>query len=762
MAAIVLLRNPLTPHTREQYPLAAGTPVIDWLQENHPRGFGMPIRFYVNGEETPLDDLDYAVAEDDVAVIALMPAEPISLTTIGISLLISAVLSVATYFAMRAFMPQEQKGKSQQTSVYDVSGDQNGARIGDPVPVLYGNAIYAPDYISQPYTWYDWSQDNYQQAYNGVQYLDMLMCVGQGNIAVEKVFVGDTDSSTLPAGVLTWYTFRASQHLKTMGTIASAIGNDFHENVVTSPEVGNQEFVKTGDLAGYFAACKPGNKGRFFEIDITFPQGQTNPTDGGNVKGRTTTFRVYWLELDDNDVPVGTEVSKVIVASTESATVVTSANGGTVTTTSTSEKNRTQIGAPIRRSYKIDTGRSARWSVRIERITVAPDATNGADRFLWTGLKLYADYQAGTVYGDITILAVRIKASQGLSNEAAIRVRVKAQRLLSPPGGGAEVSSRSGSDAFGDVYTNAVYGADRPPSELDVSTLTALRTKWSAYEFNYVFRDRVTVWEALRTITTPFGAEPLPMGAVMSIAKDGVKNVRSMLFTDANILSDSMSIQYSFDDENAADGVEIEYLNPLDFRQSYSLYPSTALQPDRFTVPGITNATHAAQYARLTWQRGQLQRKRIRFDTELEGLILQLGDRIGVAHNVPKWGVSGNVISVSGGTLTVDKMLDWAGGLKSLLLRRPDGSVTGLYAVTRGARDNDILLPSPIPGDNPLPTINVDNGSDYTSFAFGTSSTIVRDFIVISAKPNGDKTVTVEAVNYDPNLYVGAMSYMVT
>jgi hypothetical protein len=761
MASLVLLRNPLAPHTRETYVLPEGTRVIDWLQEHHPQGFGMPCQFHVNGVEKPLDDLDYALGPDDVAVIAVMPGiDPasISLSAILIQLAISAILAGASLALNYFFRPKEASGsKNKPITIYDVSSGQNAAKLGDAVPVVYGSVLTVPDYVAQPYTVFNWSQANYGQNYNGVQYLNLLLCVGQGNIDVAAVYLGDTVSTTPPTDVVTWQAFKPADHLKTMGTIATAMGGGFHENVVTSPEVSNQEFIDTNDAAGYFATCKSGNKGRYFEIDIVFPGGQTNPTDGGNVKGRTTQFRVYWQELDDNDTPVGSAVTKVITASTDNSTSVTSADGGTVTTTSSNEKNKTQIGAPIRRSYKIDTGRSARWAVKVERITASPDAVNGTDRFIWAGLKLYADYPSGTVYGDVTLLAVQIKASQGIGNDASVRIRVRANRRLQPPGGGTEVATTSGAYAFADVYTNATYGAKRPSSELDLTTLAALDTKWAGYQFNYVFTDRITVWEALRTITTPFGAEPVPVGPVMSVVQDGVKAVRSALFTDANIIENSITVGYSFDEEGATDGVEIEYVNPVDFRPSYALYPSTSLRPEQFSLPGVTSATHAAQYALLTWQRRQGQRKRVTFDTELEGLLLQLGDRIGVAHDVPKWGDSGLVIAVSGLTLTVDHDLDWSGGTKQIVLRAPDGSVTNPITVTRGVQNHDIVLPS-----SPGITINVDNDYDYTSFAFGSSTSLVRDFIVVATTPSGENTVTVEAVNYAPAIYTGAMTYMST
>ena len=107
MASLNLLRNPLKPLSREQFTLPAGTRVIDWLQEHHPKGFGMPVRFYVNGREKELDDLDYAVGDDDVVILALMPGDPTGgiLTTIAINLAIAAILSAASFAISATGLP---------------------------------------------------------------------------------------------------------------------------------------------------------------------------------------------------------------------------------------------------------------------------------------------------------------------------------------------------------------------------------------------------------------------------------------------------------------------------------------------------------------------------------------------------------------------------------------------------------------------------------------------------------------------------------
>lgn len=757
MASLNLIRNPLKPLSREQYELANGTRVIDWLQEHHPKGFGARVVFQVNGSEKPLEDLDYAVEEGDVVTLAVMPGEPgtITLSAFLIQLAIGAILAGASFALSYFFQPKQPSGpKGKPVSIFDISTAQNAAKLGDPIPVVYGTVLTTPDYCSQPYTWFDWSQNNYNELYNGVQYLDMLMCVGQGNIDVSNVLLGDTDAATMDTGVVTWRAFKPSEHGSAMGTISAAVGGGFHENVVTSPEVSNQELIYLNDTVGPFATCKPGLKGSKFQIDIVFPGGMTDPNSDGDINGRSTAFDIVYQEIDDNNSPVGAVYTVQVAASTKNDYTVTSPTMTNVKTTSTNEKNKTAISSPLRRSYMVTAPRSARWSVKLIRKSEASNSKNGVDRYTWAGLKLYADYQAGTVYGNVTLLAVRLKASKGIGPDASARIQVKATRRLPPPAGGTEAASTSGADAFADVYTDTVYGANRPRSELDTATLAALRTKWAGYQFNYVFRDPSTVWDALRTICTPFGAEPLPVGPVMSVVQDGVKSVRSALFTDANIIDDSFSIGYNWDQEGAADGIEIEYVEPKDFSKAYTRYPLTSLRPDQFMLPGVTSASHAAQLARLTWQRRQGQRQSVTFETELEGLLLRLGDRIGVAHNVPKWGESCIVVGKSGNTLTLNKALNWSGGSKQILLRKVDGSASDAFPVIRGAADHIVVV------TGTLPTIHFDDDYDFTSLTFGTATTMVRDFIVTTVTPNGENTVTIEAMNYAPDIFTGAMPYM--
>jgi hypothetical protein len=740
MASLVLLKNPLTPNDREAFPLEDGAPVIDWLQEHHPDGFGMPIKFYVNGEEKPLDDLDYIPDEADVVVIAMMPGGFLAAMPLLVKVVIGLAVMAASFFAMQLFapkVPKQGKGPEERES-YTINSDQNAARYGAPIPVVYGDVWMAPDYVTQPYTWFLWDEGAYTEYMSGIQYLDTIMCVGQGYVDVSQIRVGSSDASTL-GNAVSWQLFTPDKHQSRQGVIRASMGDDFKENVITCPEVDNQEFIKAGDNTQYFTICKAGARGQYFQVDVVFPNGLYRLDGKNNMLGDACDFQIIYIEVDDNGNFIGSPT-------TITKRVDTGRGIGS--------KNPPEVSNPVRRTYTVNTGKSARWAVKLIRATTAITPEFGMTTFVWSGLKLIAE-DTGYAYGNVTLLAVRVKASRGIGSDAAVRITARCRRIQNCLPNGAWQHTTSPADAFYDVYTNTLYGASRPVSELDISTLTGLKQKWNGYAFNHVFRDASTVWDALKTITVGLAAEPLPLGSTMSIAQDGVKPTRSMLFTDANIVEGTMKVNYLFDIEENSDGIEVQYTNPVDWNESFVRYPSNSVIPETVLLAGCTNALHAGEYARLNWQRTRKQRKRIMFDTELEGIILQLGDRIAVSHEMPRWGDNGLVLEITGNQVTVDKALDWSGGAKFMMFRKADGTPSELYTVTQGAKSNIAVLATPLTF-----APHIDDAYDYTAFVFGTATTIVQDFTVATTRHSNDTVVSIEAVNYAPEIFNGAMSFL--
>jgi hypothetical protein len=486
-----------------------------------------------------------------------------------------------------------------------------------------------------------------------------------------------------------------------------------------------------GVAAGPFVACKPGARGNRVMLDFVWPSGLFTLATNGSLQPRTVQFNVTLQPIDDNGISNGTAI-----VHNESVTQASN--------------------TPVRMTFTYDVP-AGRYSVRVVRTTGPAPNTQTVDSFTWTELKFRLIAVATPVYGDVTLLVIRTRATNGIADAASARVRVQCTRLIAPLGVGALAPSRDPADAFADVYCNLVYGARRPLSELDTATLSALKTHWNGRaHFDAIFNTKSTIWDALGLCLQPAGAAPLPQGQQMSAVQDGVKALRTQFFSDANMTNGSLQIAYSFDTPGEYDGYSVEYRDPATFNAVNAYYPAGTADPEQVTLFGCTDATIAAQYARLLWQRRLLQRKSAQFSSELEGLIPRFADRIAVAARLPSWGQTGIIVAVSGLAVRTDQPLDWTVTAPVMVLRSEIGGPSGLIAVSRGDSDDEAVLATD-PGFSLQPGYT----QESTHYSFGASTSVVRDFVVTNLAHQGGVATEVSAMVYDPNIYTGTMPWMV-
>jgi predicted phage tail protein len=406
----------------------------------------------------------------------------------------------------------------------------------------------------------------------------------------------------------------------------------------------------------------------------------------------------------------------------------------------------------------------------LNRDTNAEPNGGEINRMVWTGLSMVVANNPSSAYGKTTLMAVRLKAT-ALSAASERSIKVDCTRWLQAEGNGASIPTQNPGDVFYDILMNPEYGGQRPISEIDSARINALRAYWSpaapnnAYQYNAIYTGKTTVWEALTQTLVPFGAAPLPLGGFMSVMQDGVKTARTMLFTEQNIVQDSFKLTYSFDDTGAPDGIEVEYRDPTTFSPAYVLQPSNAIDPERLVLFGCTNARHAGEFALLQWQRRTGNRRAVTFETEMEGLIPRLGDRVAVQHTLPFWGQSGFVVGVLDDRrhITLDRNLKWAEvtGPYVMLFRDNLGGVSNKVTATRDGADNKVLLSA-----DPWSGLSTDwaltLGEELTHFAWGNETVVVKDFILTNIAPKGAGRVAIEGVYYDPTVFAGTMHFIQT
>lgn len=151
MAEINLLKNPLDTNEIEQYHYNG--PLIDWLQEVAPTGFGNPIRTFINEEELEIKDLDREVGGNDTVLILVMPATGAEFGAFLLQMFASMAVSfvVGKIFGPTLPLTPEFTDSKIDNPVYALSNPQNASRIGEPIPVIYGDVVTTPDYASEPF-----------------------------------------------------------------------------------------------------------------------------------------------------------------------------------------------------------------------------------------------------------------------------------------------------------------------------------------------------------------------------------------------------------------------------------------------------------------------------------------------------------------------------------------------------------------------------------------------------------------------------------
>jgi len=746
MATLVFTRNLLSRHDLEYFQVPDGSRPIEWLLEHYPHGAGGPVLHYHNGERLLAGDdeyLDRPLMAGDVALLAVPPAG-IEIGVIVITAIVTAVVSAAVSIGLSLLFPDPQApaaatpgGLGNPSPVYNVRSRQNLARLGEPVPVVYGRVLMTPDLCAQPYHMFD-----------GVRgmWVDLLMCLGQGEFDVHEVLIGETEMLSIEGGAAQYIVVPPAAHGGIFGNLAAvSLANGwspiFFENMWVSLEVAEQRFTNIDDESGFYRVGRVGQAhGRYIYYSVEFPRGFYQMTEWGDVTSTGVEWQVIVRQADINGDPIpGTE----------------------------QVHSQTWFGGnrdPLRLTLAIDCGYTGAWLVKMRRLTTQYPNGEEMNEWYWRSLMLEI-YETPTAaaYGNTTLLMVRLKAEE-VSAGVERLVRVRCTRKLPTAGSGPLAATTSPDDAFIDIYCNQVYGARRPLSEVDTGNLGALRAYWAGqYSFNGVYTQKSSVWEALSQSVQGVAAAPMPVGGLMSIVQDGTRPVRSMMFSEQNIVKSTFRLDYHFEQTGAPDGIEIAFVDPDTWSPAYVRWPVGSQNPESLHLFGCSDYVQASQFARLQWQRRQRLRRLVNFDTEMEGLIPYPGERIAVAHTLPRWGVSGQVASVhnDGITVQLDRGLPWdeVPGPHYMMFRDEFGGASDLVQVTQGSTaDWVILSANPWAFGQDWRTLGT---QERTHFTWGDGERVVKDFTLTVLAHKGGAIVSVSGVIYDPAVYDSTLAFLV-
>ncbi|WP_081550325.1 host specificity protein J [Chromobacterium haemolyticum] len=232
------------------------------------------------------------------------------------------------------------------------------------------------------------------------------------------------------------------------------------------------------------------------------------------------------------------------------------------------------------------------------------------------------------------------------------------------------------------------------------------------------------------------------------------------VFGPANIKAKSFRINYQ--SGKLADEIIVNFVN-----QSKDWKPdsvrvvvqgvSDPANPATLDFIGCTDADVAGREARLLAASQALHRRRISWETDIEGMVAGKGDVVLLSHDMASWSFSGRLLGGNRQELRLDRAVP-LGATAYVGIRFPDGNYS-TYRVKGGGGESALLrLRDPIPvsdADGPLPV--PDESPDAVAldwmWFYDPATHPGRKVKIIDAKPLDNGDIQFTACDYLPEYY---------
>jgi hypothetical protein len=620
---------------------------------------------------------------------------------------------------------------------FSAKAENNQARLGQPIPEVFGYCNTMPDLAAQPYNFYP---PNPGRVVGVAQTLHVVLCLGEGQHHICRVANGDTDLLNYDEVDIV----RVGPGQSTMDGPGSGVEEMDDQSIVDPRWVTNQDSamveMRPGQFVGPFTACGPERVVDQIGIDLIQPRGMTQEV------------RMRWRHeaqlIDDFEQPLGDWFTL-----------------GTHTTTT-----RSNVPCYVTTGdYTVPAGRYWVRSIRTDEL----DETNLQNIDQLSVLAVRGHVVDGDInISNCTFVCVRVRVNGQING--GLRFRVTHYRMLEAWNGATwddEAITRNPAWAFAQVLRARGY----PEERIDLTQLLALSSVWdSRYDsFDYKFSEQVSVYDALAMISKVGRAVPILRGSRWTVVRDapqtlpvasyGMRNIvrGSMQLKPALAQTDSMrTLDLEYEDHRTKtwitvtaqihNGVIYGYRGELQ-RAALGIPAPDQNRRGRIKFPGIIGENHALRTVTYTLADRYYRSVDVDFDTELDGQLPAPLDLVLFQHDVGNFGQTGDVVSWDLGTLTLTttEPLEWTDGSHAIRLQRPVGSVTSAITVTRGADDYKAILASD-PGFTP---ITDDAARERTRYVFGPLSAVGALAKVRGIVPSDERRIGMRLVLEDDRVH---------
>lgn len=489
----------------------------------------------------------------------------------------------------------------------------------------------------------------------------------------------------------------------------------------------------SGGYRGPFPACPAGELVTAIEVDIFYPSGLVFLDANGNYN-----TLIGYQSYEYRDMAVG--------------------GTWTASTVTASSNNLDAQGY----SYRINLPYAMRAEVRMKKIFVNqgsgdPDKEQN-DTMMWQRLKGLMVSSSPTSYAGMTVMTCDIRGGDRISSQSESLINLACTRILPVLRGGAWAApepTREISAAVGHIIRSVGYS---DTTDIDLVELNRLEsTRWTPRGDTYdrMVNDSKTVKSnLLDALTAGFSELTIDRGLLVPV-RDEPRGPSFDHVYNPQIMLEPLAYDFTMPDQpDDFDGVDVEYYDittKQDETVECRLPGDAGERVEKLKLDGVGVRFRAWRWG-MRRRRAHLYRQRqYAFKTELDALNSAYFDYVALGVSTPGYGQSAEVVGYTAGppvTLESSEPLDWSvPGVYKVLVRRKDGTASGPYTATR-VDDYTFTIPT-------LDFVpDLSGAIEYPILQFGHESKWCFPALITDVSPQGTRTCSVKAVNYDERMYL--------
>nr|DAT45672.1 MAG TPA: tail protein [Caudoviricetes sp.] len=280
-------------------------------------------------------------------------------------------------------------------------------------------------------------------------------------------------------------------------------------------------------------------------------------------------------------------------------------------------------------------------------------------------------------------------------------------------------------------------------------------TKEKRFQFDAIFDTSMKRLEAANKAANVGHAVIIQHGTQFGIAVDK-PGVMRQIFGEGRTLMSSFNGSFSSLDDRAR-SVEItyndkdnDYKNTEFFIRSARYAQDVELQDNtaQLTLFGVSRRSQAYREGMYLLATNERQLETVTFSADINAIVCEYGDIIGVSHSVARIGLaSGRIVAIDGNTITLDKdvTLDASESYGVKIQLSANDHIISRDIKAAAGTSNKVTVTTPFDADN-TPAV-------YDTYALGVVDKIVQPFRITKVEKDSDEKVSLTCVQYDEAVY---------